>query len=311
MRLAPTGKAPRADLGSLFASIASTSVVALLPNGQPASPQPQSLPTVSFSGLIAQPWNATTEGLPVPPADRVFEGVFQIPYPGSAFPPAAEDPTQQLTYRATVEFNDFVGGFTEVDALNTLTVDFVPTEGPEIEGVFDWYLVEYYWNGGKDLDTRTSVITPGVLRSEDAGYYVGFDAGSFLMKEELLNSSDQPVVQWAGDELGQGPEVEHALITSANLPDVSSVQFRLAAQWYDLAFGSIQARVYGVNGGSWSIVGKAWVNTGSTKYQLLALKQVSIPTNTFVGDENGGADFIGYGVATLTIDLEAGAASLS
>jgi hypothetical protein len=311
MRLAPTGKAPRQDLGPLFASIASTSVVALLPNGQPASPQPQNLPTVSFSGLIAQPWNATTEGLPMPPADRVFEGVFQIPYPGSAFPPAAEDPTQQLTYRATVEFNDFVGGFTEVDALNTLTVDFVPTEGPEIEGAFDWYLVEYFWNGGIDLDTRTSVITPGVLRSEDAGYYVGYDAGDFLMKEELLNSSGQPVVQWAGDELGQGPEVEHALITSANLPDVSSVQFRLAAQWYMLAFGSIQARVYGVNGGSWSIVDEAWVNTGSTKYQLLALKQVSIPTNTFIEDENNGADFIGYDVATLTIDLEAGAASLS
>jgi hypothetical protein len=140
MRLAPTGKAPRQDLGLLFASIASTSVVALLPNGQPASPQPQNLPTVSFSGLIAQPWNATTEGLPVPPADRVFEGVFNIEFFEGAFPPAAEDPAEQLTYRATVEFTDWEGGFTDVSFLNTLRVDFVPTDAPG-GPLFEWTLV--------------------------------------------------------------------------------------------------------------------------------------------------------------------------
>ena len=46
-----------------------------------------------------------TEGLPVPPADRVFEGQFNIPFDASSFPPAAEDPAQQLTYRAVVAFS--------------------------------------------------------------------------------------------------------------------------------------------------------------------------------------------------------------
>lgn len=131
MRLAPTGKAPRNDLGALFATIASTSVVALLPGGQLASPQPATLPSVSFTGKIADPWESSGEypALPVPPADRIFQGQFVISFNGSSFPPVAENPAQQLTYRATVGFSSWTGGFTEVSFLNTLTVDFVPTEG--------------------------------------------------------------------------------------------------------------------------------------------------------------------------------------
>jgi len=131
MRIAPTGKAPRADLGPLNATITSTSVVALLPNGQPVSPQPENLPSLSFSGQIAAPWNANAEGLPVPPPNRIFQGQFNIEFFEGAFPPVAENPAQQLTYRMTVEFANWNGGFTEVSFLNTLRVDFVPTEAPE------------------------------------------------------------------------------------------------------------------------------------------------------------------------------------
>jgi hypothetical protein len=302
MRLAPTGRAPLTDLGPLFASITSTSVVAVLPNGQLANPQPGSLPTVSFSGLIAEPWDPIAQGLPVPPLDRVFQGEFNIAYSGSSFPPVAENPAQQLTYRATVAFNDFVGGFTEVAPLNTLTVDFVATEAEEIEEAFDWYLIEYAWSGGYDLDTRTSVITPLVLRSQDAGKYVGYSK-----EEQLLNPAGQPVVQWAEDETGQGPEVEHVLITSSHLPSTGTVQLRLAAQWFTTAFGFIQARVYGYNGGTFTanLDDKEWINTTATKVQLLAVKQVSIPTQT------QGAGFDGYDVATLTIDVESGEATLT
>jgi hypothetical protein len=257
---------------------------------------------VSFSGLIAEPWDPIAQGLPVPPPDRVFQGQFNIAYSGSSFPPVAEDPAQQLTYRATVEFNDFVGGFTEVAPLNTLTVDFVATEAEEIEETFDWYLIEYAWSGGKDLDTRTSVITPLVLRSQDAGKYVGYSK-----EDQLLNPAGQPVVQWAKDETGQGPEVEHVLITSSHLPNTGTVQLRLAAQWFTTAFGFIQARVYGYNGGTFTenLDDKEWINTTATKVQLLAIKQVSIPTQT-----QGGL-FDGYDVATLTIDVESGEATLT
>jgi len=297
MRIAPTGKAPRQDLGPLFASITSTSVVALLPNGQPVSPQPSGLPTVSFSGLIASPWDAEAEGLPVPPANRIFQGQFNIEYPGSAFPPVAEDPAEQLTYRATVEFNDTFGGFSDVAFLNTLQVNFVPTEAEDVDSSFDFYLIEYAWNGGKDLDTRTSVITPNVLRSTDEGKYVGW-----ARENQLLNENNDPVLWWAGDQFGEGPEVEHVLLTTEYLPAASLVQFRLAAQWFERSFGFIQARVYGYDGGSFSLNDSTekWINTTANKIQLLAIKQVSIPSQL------QGSGFDGYDVGTLTIDLETG-----
>ena len=153
MRLLPTGKAPREDLGSLFATIASTSVVALLPDGSLADPQPGSLPSVSFTGLIAEPWDGVAEGLPVPPADRVFEGQFAVTFYEGAFPPVAENPAEQLTYRATVEFSSWNGGFTDVTFLNTLDVDFVPTVAPpEPEAsVFYWDGLDLLSTGSEDI----------------------------------------------------------------------------------------------------------------------------------------------------------------
>ena len=300
MRLKPFGKAPAASLGSLFAAITSTSVVALLPNGNPAPTQPTSLPIVSFSGLIAEPWD--DEVVPVPPANQGFEGRFVISYPGSAFPPVAENPEDQLTYQATVQFDSFTGGFASVSPLNNLIVDFVSTNIDPVESVFDWYLIEYYWAGGQDLDTRTSAITAGVVRSQDANKYIGF-----AMEEQLLNTASQPVMQWAGDQTGQGPAVEQILVTSSYLPDALAVQLRLAAFWYNAGFGFIDARIYGYNGGAFNLDSseEIWVNTTATKVQLLDSKQISIPTTALGSDGN---NFEGYDVATLTIDLVSGAA---
>jgi len=157
MRLAPTGRAPREDLGNLSATIGSTSVVALLPDGSLADPQPESLPSVSFSGLIAEPWDAVAEGTPIPPADRVFEGQFVLTFYQGDFPPVAENPAEQLTYRATVEFSSWNGGFTEVSFLNTLDVDFVPTDAPPAPEAS-----VFYWDGLSLLSTKSEDITRAV-----------------------------------------------------------------------------------------------------------------------------------------------------
>jgi hypothetical protein len=113
------------------------------------------LPSLSFSGQIAAPWNANAEGLPVPPAERIFQGQFNVEFFEGAFPPVAEDPAQQLTYRMTVEFADWNGGFTEVSFLNTLRVDFVPTEAPVESGVDE--LVIYYPDESPPLATVEGV----------------------------------------------------------------------------------------------------------------------------------------------------------
>jgi hypothetical protein len=130
IRLAPTGRAPLSSLGPLFATIASTSVVALLPNGQVASPPASGLPSLLRTGLIAEPWDPIAEGVATPPSDQIFEADFNIDFFRNDFPPEAENPAQQLTYRMTVEFTDWNGGFTDVSFLNTLQVDFVSTEAP-------------------------------------------------------------------------------------------------------------------------------------------------------------------------------------
>ena len=164
MRLAPTGRAPRQDLGALDVTIGSTSVVALLPNGTLADPQPESLPSVSFTGQIAEPWDATAEGLPVPPANRVFEGQFVITFTEGDFPPSAENPAQQLTYRAIVEFTDWEGGFTDVAFLNTLTVDFEAAAAepePEINGLI------LYWNGTSGAFTGVNTETVAISASNN------------------------------------------------------------------------------------------------------------------------------------------------
>jgi hypothetical protein len=139
-------------------------VVAVLPNGQLANPQPGSLPTVSFSGLIAEPWDPIAQGLPVPPLDRVFQGEFVITFYQGDFPPAAEDPAQQLTYRATVEFSAWEGGFTEVSYLNTLVVDFVPTDAPAgpDQSIF-------YWSGTDLLSTGSETIEIESFENAETG----------------------------------------------------------------------------------------------------------------------------------------------
>jgi hypothetical protein len=140
MRLAPTGKAPRSDLGPLDVTIESFEVVALLPNGLPVDPQPESLPSLSFSGQIAEPWDGIAEGLPVPPADRIFEGQFVVEFDEGDFPPEAEDPAEQLTYQMRVQFTAWEGGFTEVSYLNTLRLDLefdtfeVPVPSVQLDG---------------------------------------------------------------------------------------------------------------------------------------------------------------------------------
>jgi hypothetical protein len=238
MRLAPTGKAPRADLGNLNATIASTSVVALLPSGRPVSPQPGSLPSVSFSGLIAEPWDAEDEGAPFPPADRVFEGQFVLTFYEGAFPPAAEDPAQQLTYRATVAFSSWTGGFTDVSFLNTLSVDFVPTEAPELPDGLDCDGVLIYFpstapplasDEGAVITRESSAIEPYSTVAGDGFTAYTIDAEEIVStideawnvdfgETEIDTSANEFTVQYLVKQEGSTGTVRMQLFKGSTLP---------------------------------------------------------------------------------------------
>jgi hypothetical protein len=216
MRLAPTGLAPREDLGALFATIASTSVVALLPDGSLADPQPGSLPTVSFSGQIAAPWDAEDEGLPFPPADRVFEGQFVLTFYEGSFPPVAENPAEQLTYRATVAFSSWSGGFTDVSFLSTLNVDFVPTVAPPPP---EPSASVFYWDGLSLLSTGSEDIT--------------FGSGNLPVAETTLQG--QPAVHGKTGGIGFG--IDGGLVQASQGTDFTCEWFMFAIDSSPLFLG--------------------------------------------------------------------------
>lgn len=130
IRIAPTGKPPTEELGALFATIGSGLVIALDSNGNPVSPQPSGLPTLTFNGLIAPPWSQISEpNKPaVPPLDRIFQGEFRIAFASTDFPPLQEDPEDNLTYRMPIFITDTTGGFSTVTVLNSAIAFFEARE---------------------------------------------------------------------------------------------------------------------------------------------------------------------------------------
>lgn len=131
VRISPTGRAPVEALGDLTATVTSSGTYAVNLNGDLVSPQPEGLPSLSFTGLVAKPWTASNYPAAAthvtPPKDWVFQGEFRIHYPLSAF--------THLGQRYEMPFNITAtnGGFDSVTILNAGTVvfpDHVPATKP-------------------------------------------------------------------------------------------------------------------------------------------------------------------------------------
>jgi hypothetical protein len=115
LRIAPTGVAAVEGLGALQATIENGTVVAVDANGVALNPQPQTLPSLNFTGTVAQMWSQVSEpNKPArPPADRVFQGEFRIQYATGDFPSAGRRYEMPITITGTS------GGFDQVTILNS------------------------------------------------------------------------------------------------------------------------------------------------------------------------------------------------
>jgi len=158
---------------------------------------------------------------------------------------------------------------------------------------FSHYLIVYGWSSGSDLDTRTSFITPTVVRPVDEGASVGWSRST-----RLISPEGQVVLEWGGDTIGVGPEVEHVLLTNKFAPGISLVQLRLAAFWFSTPGSSVFVEIYGYRGGVFVKSGTKWINPTADKVELLAAKEATIPML-----QNTSPAFDGYDVGTVTIAL--------
>jgi hypothetical protein len=153
----------------------------------------------------------------VPPANRVFEGQFVITFTEGDFPPSAENPAEQLTYRAIVEFSSWEGGFTEVSFLNTLTVDFEGAAAEPEPEVTE--LVIYYPDEPPPLATVEEVtiteLQPGFVETSPNPYITTIFQG--------VNALQSP-----GNDDYEGPFWQ---VDSGSAFDLSTEPFTLEFWW--------------------------------------------------------------------------------
>lgn len=175
IRIAPTGKPPTEELGALFATISSGLVVALDSNGNPVSPQPSGLPTLTFNGKISDPWSQISEpNKPaVPPLDRIFQGEFRIAFASTDFPPLQEDPEDNLTYRMPIFITATTGGFDTVTVLNSATAFFEAREQEQEPAVLPLDDAVFYYDFADPAcypGTGTTINDLGPLGNDGAIY---------------------------------------------------------------------------------------------------------------------------------------------
>lgn len=110
LRIAPTGVAAVEGLGALQATIESGTVVDASGNAATFSPQP----SLNETDTVALEWSQVSEpNKPAnPPADRVFQGEFRIPYDLDDYPAVGR-------YEMPITITGTSGGFDQVTILNS------------------------------------------------------------------------------------------------------------------------------------------------------------------------------------------------
>ena len=165
----------------------------------------------------------------------------------------------------------------------------IPT-GPTITPIrytSEFVVATYYFSDGRDLDTRTKLVTPSV------GDYIGWARGS----------SAGQVLEWGGDNTGTGLE---SVSLNVNLfkslyPGVNTVVIDFRCFWFG-AVGSnpVRLNVTLYKGGVLRKVGYGWDNPTAA-----ASKNISTASKNITALTQSSA-YNGQGLARLTYNVYSG-----
>jgi hypothetical protein len=127
----------------------------------------------------------------------------------------------------------------------------------------DYIVVTYAFTDGADLDTRTRISNPDIGQN-DLPAYIGWDR-----LNEFPESSETPILKWAGDNTGTG--FESVLIDLIQLKSQfpqfsgSTITIDMNAMWYEsLGSNPVVMDVMMYKGGSMSLDGDAYLFVNNT-----------------------------------------------
>lgn len=126
----------------------------------------------------------------------------------------------------------------------------------------DYYVIEYSFTTGRDLDTRTKLLNPETLTlSEPIGWCKGWQVAY------ETEQGTQVVLEWGGDNTGTG--VESVLYDRKAYEAVFGVSKKaliaLNAFWYGERGSGVTIKVTGYKGGEMVPDGFAWRNDTATR----------------------------------------------
>jgi hypothetical protein len=150
----------------------------------------------------------------------------------------------------------------------------------------DFYVVNYGFTTGLDLDTRTSILNPQTGQ---------FDGLVGWCKDSEIPGTDGNLVTWGGDNTGTGVE---AVLFDKNVyrrtfPDSNTAVLRLRAFWYNEQGTSVTINIKGYLGGLMEAGDYTWSNDTAKrtwdKYPTFTTVAVTTNISSCVG-----GDFISY-----------------
>jgi hypothetical protein len=200
---------------------------------------------------------------------------------------------------AQVQLNILVDQLTEtseilvfnlkINSLNgpTVTSTSVTVNNTSFAFIADYMVIEYTFNSGTDLDTRTRIVSPTV------GSYIGWG----------WPETNPNILLWGGDNTGRGTET--ALIRINNLriiyPDTTDIKIDCRAVWYyEVGTDPVSLKITLYSGGAPVRNGFNWINPTATASAVLDFnfKAISLQSQAQEG--------IGERIAVLNYNVTTG-----
>jgi hypothetical protein len=179
-----------------------------------------------------------------------------------------------------------------VKATSVLATASVIIIDTSIELKADYIVIEYTFDTGLDLDTRTRLAVPVI--------------GSYLGWGQSPGTNDN-IIQWGGDNTGIGTEAVlfNVINFKAQNPTVANIIIDCRAQWYNQV-GTTPAglKVTLFTGGAMVKNGYTWTNPTANKQQIFDNKL------TLITLKSTSSASIGQRIATLKYNVVSGTGSL-